>query len=321
MEKEGRTMETSRTFGLNKNVGFPMAAIIVAIGAIFVHYIMSYLDQNILSNIINTSGVLTYFIVYDVIEWALIASIFLGLVYQSASVLKSKKIGFALGAIAGIVITALTIYDFYTVLQTNGTSSDMVLQYVVALTIIFGGLYILMAGTIGTGFAYLMKKSGVSGDPSTEHRSYLAIALLFLGLALALPIVLDVLMYYVGYPEPSPYVRWLVEGLLVVIGAYLINKVYRSTPEIAIPVAQANEIFSSPALAQVTVEAPVQAPSNTQPAAPVQVPVHVRSTTPMPAPLPVTESVPAPGHRFCDQCGSENKIGAHFCAKCGNKLE
>jgi hypothetical protein len=319
-------METQRTFGLNKNVGFPLAAIIVAIGAIFVYYIMTYLDENSLFNIVN--DVLAYYIVYDIIEWALIASIFLGLVYRSASTLKSKKAGFALGALAGIVITALTVFNLYDNMQNYGASSDTILQYVVALTLIDGGLYILIAGAIGTGFAYLLKKSEVPDGSSTKQRSYLSIALLFIGLAIALHVVFDIIMYYVGSPEPKPYVRWLVEGLLIVVAAYLFRRVYRSAPEIAPVPAPADLDFASPAPAQVTFGTPAPAPAPVQAPIPVPVPVHVRSAAPAPAQAQVAEPAPvvapapapAPGHLFCDQCGTENKIGAHFCAKCGNKL-
>lgn len=315
-------MATQRTFGLNKNVGFPLAAIIVAIGAIFVYYVMSYLDQNSLFNIVN--DVLVYYIVYDVIEWALIAAIFIGLIYQSAGTLKSKKTGFALGALAGIVITAFTIFNLYDNMQNYGASSDTILQYVVALTLIDGGLYILMAGAIGTGFAYLAQKSGMSDGSSTGRRSYLPIALLFIGLAIALHVAFDIIMYYVGYPEPRPYVSWVVEGLLIVIAAYVINRIYRSMPVIDPAPAPADVNFSSSAPTQATVGASVPAP------APVPVPVYVRSPAPAPAPAPAAEPAPAsvqaapapaPGHHFCTQCGTENKIGAHFCANCGNKLE
>jgi serine/threonine protein kinase len=65
---------------------------------------------------------------------------------------------------------------------------------------------------------------------------------------------------------------------------------------------------------KVVVSQPVAPPP--QPVAPAPQPVY----TPPPAPLPVTQPQPPVNGVACERCGRVNKLGARFCAGCGNAL-
>jgi hypothetical protein len=322
-------METQRTFGLNKNVGFLPAALLVAILGLVKYYVLDFLINNVIGNVLGSADANVFNLVITLVDVALIAGIFLILLYVSVTTLKTKRGGFILGAITGLAITAIIMYDYYNAINGYLDSGD-VMQYFAANLLLWGSLLVLYCGCIGAAFAYLAQRLAPR-DTSSGGRIVTPFVI-FLGLAFAFEAINTLILSNLGNLEPAPYLRWAVRGVIILAGASVILRVYRSIPEI--PAAAAAPSASDSGGPAFSVPAPVVQPASAAQSAPaavaISVPVRVRTaapaaTTPVTPPVVASPAQPAPapvaGSRFCDQCGSENKIGAHFCAKCGNKLE
>jgi hypothetical protein len=251
--------------------------------------------------------------------------LFLALFVPTA--MRTKRDGLLLGALAGLGFTFLENLIY----MLRG--ADMLIR-----TFVCSPGHIMWSAIVGMGIVLAAWKisEAKSGSLSENAKKFLSVDVLtFLAIAMILH----------GLYDGVVGISLLLGIIVILLSFYVVYKLYNYLPDsmgsvkMAGPVSFVSGALSSgkarPAAAATAPApapaAPAYSPAPAPEAPPVPVPVKARAVTasaatavpaPAAAPAPVTTAAPgpAPGHVYCTECGAENKIGSHFCAKCGNKL-